>query len=204
MTALVWAAALGFALAGRYRLAARAPTEVTLTTWPPAVRISIDGEKQFAGSYVLTPVKLQLAAGRHRLSLSRDGYYAQTSEIEDVTGRKIDMNNVVLQRSTDQIFTPVEIEVAESESPVQVDVDDGFVSGETPLVLDDLLADAPHVLSIRTTVADKSTTIFRCRFTPPAPEPEAPPFKIRIKVAGTSYKATGCAKLKTKKAATPP
>lgn len=201
MTALVWAAALGFAYAGRVKLAARAPTEVTLTTWPPAVRLTINGEKQHGGAYVVTPIKLLLTAGRNRLTISRDGYYAQSSEIEDTSGRKIDMNNVVLQRSNEQTFAPVEIDVAEGAPPLLVEVDDGFAAGETPVTFDDLVADTPHILSVRekdVVGEEKRPVKLRCRFVPPAADGESAPFKIRIKASGSSFKATGCAKLKTK------
>src|SRR4051812_22800369 len=91
VTAAVWTGALAFAVAGQMRLAARAPTSVNITTWPAAVRITVDGDKQFGGAYVVTPTKVTMPAGRHKVTLSRDGYFAQSSEFDDVTGRTIEM-----------------------------------------------------------------------------------------------------------------
>jgi hypothetical protein len=201
VTALVWAAVFAVAFAGKVKLAARAPTQIALTTWPPAVRVAIDGEKQNGGAYVATPTKFSLAPGRHKLTLARDGYFAQTSEIDDVTGRTIEMTNVVLQKNGAMTFTPVQIERkddAGADVAVGYVVDDGFVAGETPALLDDLQADQPHFLTLFPAGQDAKTSRFRCRFTPPAVEPGAPPYVLAIRPAGTSgaaFKVTNCTKV---------
>lgn len=199
LTALVWVTALGLAVAGRVRLAARAPTTVTVTTWPPSVHLIVDGEKQFDGRYVLTPVNVTLSPGRHKITLSRDGYFAQTSEIEDTTGRTIEMNNVVLQRNAALSFAAVEIEMPDGDAAIGYSLDEGFAAGETPALIDDLAADLPHVLTLFSSSQESKSGKYRCRFTAPLPELDAPPLKIRVRAMGSSFKATNCHRLKPKR-----
>lgn len=198
LTIIVWTLAIMVAEAGRMKLASRAPTTVNLTTWPPAVRIAVDGEKQHGGAYVVTPTKLTLTPGEHKLTLSRDGYFAQSSTINDTSGRTYDMANVVLQRDAAMSFAAVEIETAPGDAPVAFQIDDGFTAGETPALIDDLLADQPHVLTLSAADQGAKSAPFRCRFAAPVPEPGQPSYLIKIKAQGGSFKVTNCTRLKKK------
>jgi hypothetical protein len=61
------------------------PSVLTVTTAPAGAFVVVDG-RQTAGP---TPVSVEVSAGRHNLSVKRDGYAAQTRTVEARFGRAV-------------------------------------------------------------------------------------------------------------------
>jgi hypothetical protein len=192
LTALVWGAAFTASVA-RFKLSARSQLQVELAVTPPAVRVTVDGERQFDGAYADTPLKLLLRPGHHRFKVSRDGYVAQVFQVDGDAGDELHLTQVVLEKSDGQLFQPVEISAAAGDPPVHVEIDDGLAHGETPFLFSDLTADREHAAIFYLKWPDKEPKV-RCRFTPQAPEGEDPaaPYRIRVKVKGARAKTWGC------------
>ncbi len=194
VTAFVWVAALA-ASVGRFKLAAKPPLVIALGTTPTGIRITVDGEKQFEGNYVETPVKVNMAPGRHKLKISRDGYVAHLVSVEGDSGETFRMDDVVLQRNGNYAFATVELSGQPGDQPVHVEIDDGLARGETPVNFSDLTADQPHVLAVYPKWPDKEPR-YRCKFLlPSGTDEESPALTVRLKVHGTKIKATNCDKL---------
>jgi hypothetical protein len=197
-TAFVWLAA-GAASVGKFKLAAKPPLVISLGTSPANVRIFIDGQPQFEGNYVATPVKVNMAPGKHKLKISREGFIAHLVSVEGDSGEVFKMEDVVLQRNANFNFGSAEI-TADVQTGVHVEVDDGAERGETPFVANDLVTDQQHVLSVYPKWPEKDAR-FRCKFVFPNPEDAGEPtVQINLKVKGGRVRsATGCEKIGKKK-----
>ncbi len=193
-TVFVWVTA-GAASVWRFKLAAKPPLTISLGTSPRSVRITVDGEKQFDGLYVETPVKVSMPPGRHKLKISRDGFIAHLVSVEGDSGETFRMEDVVLQRNGNFAFATIDISTQAGEPPVHVEIDDGLASGDTPLVASELTADQTHILSVYPKWPDKDLR-FRCRFTPPAAgDEESPSVHVRLRVRGVKVRASNCDKV---------
>jgi hypothetical protein len=200
LTVFVWGAA-GAASVGRFKLSARAQLSVELAVKPMAVRVAVDGERQFDGGYADTPLKLLLRPGHHRFKVSRDGYVAQVFQVDGDPGDELHLTQVVLERTQGQAFTPVEITAADGSQPVHVEVDDGLARGDLPQTMSDITAEREHMLTVFPKWPDRDVRT-RCKFTAPAaPEGDdtQQPYRIKIKVRSLKVKFTGCERAKDKK-----
>ena len=194
VTAFVWAAALAASF-GRFKLAARPPVTIALATKPPAVKITIDGERQFEGIYTDTPIKLAIPPGRHKLKISRDGYVAHLVTVEADSGETFHMEDVVLQKNANFIFASVDVDGSPGDPAAHVDIDDGLIKGDTPLSTHELIAEGIHNLTVYPNWPDQEVK-FRCKFTPEAPDQEGNPYHIKLKVRAGRVRAVGCEKVK--------
>ncbi len=197
-TAFVWLAA-GAASVGKFKLAAKAPLVISLGTTPVNVKISIDGQPQEGGAYVETPLKVNMAPGKHKLKISREGFIAHLVSVEGDSGETFRMEDVVLQRNANFNFGSVEV-TSEGVNALHVDVDEGADKGETPLTAPDLTTDQAHVLTVFPKWPEKEPR-FRCKFAFPNPDDSAEPtvsvhFKFQ---AGRLKSVTGCEKISKKK-----
>lgn len=193
-TAFVWLAA-GAASVGRFKLAAKPPLVISLGTKPANVKVHVDGEKQFEGTYVETPVKVTMPPGKHKLKISRDGFIAHLVSVEGDAGEVFKMEDVVLQRNANFSFATVEV-AAEAPHPVHVEIDDGLERGDTPFSSGDVTADQAHVLSVFPKWPEREPR-FRCKFfVAPGENDTEPTFTIQLKVKGGRVRsATNCEKL---------
>ncbi len=191
VTAFVWVAAIS-ASVGRFKLAAKTPLTISLSTQPENVRLHVDGERQFGGAYVATPVKVNLRPGRRKLRISRDGYAPHVVAIEGDAGENFRMDEVVLKKDKPDSFAMVEI--IRDGAAVHVDIDDGLAQGETPFTTADLSGNTTHTLAAYSAWPDKEP-VFRCRFKTVPHRDGEPPQRIKLKSkAGTVRSATGCQK----------
>jgi hypothetical protein len=195
LTAFVWAAALSASF-GRFKFAARAPIVVNLATRPEAVKVLVDGKKLFEGRYVKTPVKLEIAPGKRRLKIMREGYVAHVVSIEGQAGEEFKMEDVVMARQANAALVDVSVE-SQGSDQLYVEIDEGLASGQTPLEADDLMAGHEHVLAIYPKWPETEPRI-RCRFNPPA-QPNGDEYVIKIRQKGIGVIATGCDRLKPTK-----
>lgn len=191
VTALVWAAAIANT-SYRFKLAAKAGIAVSLTTLPEAVLVSVDGERQFNGAYVLTPLKLGIPPGKHKIKIARDGYIAHIVTVEGDSGEQFKMDDVVLQRNPELSFAKVSVDAP--EPGVYIEIDDGLVRGATPLVTDALVLGAEHHVAVFPRGKANVEAKWACRFTPPG-ELDGSEHAIKLKVKGDQVRATGCEKM---------
>lgn len=147
LTAVVWTCAIGGSFV-RYRLAASSGISLELATTPRFVRLALGKEPYAAGAYVETPLKLVVPPGRTRIKISRDGYIAHVVSIEGEVGDLYKMDDVVLQKKDTTGYARLAIQAPTAERPLFVEVDDGFARGETPLIVDDVLASRPHSITV--------------------------------------------------------
>lgn len=197
LTALVWLLALANS-AYRFKLSAKAQITVSLTAKPEAVRVMIDGDRQFDGNYVTTPVKILVPPGRHKIKILRDGYVAHVVSVEGDSGEQFKMDDVVLQRNPDLIFVRV-IVIADGlvEGAPYAEIDDGLARGDLPLETAEVTGFSEHVLAVYPK-GKGSEAKLRCKFTPQGDQ--APEYQIRIKIKGDQAKAvSGCEKTSKKK-----
>ena len=197
ITALVWAAAFANSTY-RFKLSAKAQIGVSLTTKPDAVRLTIDGERQFNGAYAVTPLKIAVPPGRHKLKIFRDGYVAHVVTVEGDSGEQFKMDDVVLQKNPDLTFGHVEISAdGPTDGAVYVEVDDGLVRGDLPLQTDELTSFSEHTLAIYPKGRQGEAKL-RCRFTPQG-NGEGAGHQILLKFKGDQPRAAaGCDKLSKK------
>lgn len=193
--ALVWTAALAASF-GRFRLAAKAPVLVSLATTPPAVRVTIDGIPYEAGAYVTTPLKLAVPAGAVKIKIWRDGYIANESQINARAGESRRLENIVLEKDLRAAFAKVEVTFPQNSAPLNVEIDDGLVRGETPLMTDEVKIGIEHVLTVYPRWPDRETR-FRCRFTPEGANGAEHKIKLVQTKAG-GVKAAGCERMRDK------
>lgn len=166
ITALVWIAAIATS-AGKVRLAARAPINVTLGTKPTTVRVHINNEKQFDGAYIETPRTMLLNPGRNHVRISRDGYISAVFTVDALAGEIINMTDVVLQKNAELSFHPLEIITHDNDEPVYVSINQGWVTGETPLMTSDTVSGGQYML-IAYPDWPEQTGAQRCRVRIPA------------------------------------
>lgn len=197
-TAFVWLAA-GAASVGKFKLAAKPPLVISLATTPANVKIFIDNQPQYEGAYVETPTKVNMAPGKHKLKISREGFIAHLVSVEGDSGETFRMEDVVLQRNANFNFGSVEI-TSESTQALHVEVDDGIERGETPVTAPDLTTDQQHFIAAFPKWPEKEPR-FRCKFAFPNPEDQGEPtVQVHFKVKGGRVKAvTGCEKVNKKK-----
>jgi hypothetical protein len=146
VTALVWVAAIATSV-GKFRLAAKAPVSVTLSTKPSSVRVLVNGQKQFDGAYVETPRQLTLAPGKSNIKISREGYISAAFSVDAIGGESINMTDVVLQKNADLQFQPLEVLTPEEDEPVYISLNNGFVTGETPVGTSDPVIGSTYILT---------------------------------------------------------
>ncbi len=194
VTVLVWVAAIGNSTY-KFRLAAKAAVLVSLTTKPETILVSVDGERQFEGGYVLTPVKLGVPPGKHKIKIARDGYIAHVVTVEGDSGEQFHMDDVVLQKNPDLLFAKVTVEGP--ETPVYVEIDDGLVRGDTPLVTTDVTLAADHHLTVYPRGKADLDVKWKCRFSPQG-ETEGAEHAIKVRTKGDQVKAAGCEKVGAK------
>lgn len=193
-TTFVWLAA-GVVSVGKFRLAAKPPLVISLGTTPANVRIFIDGDKQYEGAYVETPLKVNMPPGKHKLKISREGFIAHLVSVEGESGEVFRMEDVVLQRNANFNFGSLEV-TADAAAPVQVEVDEGLERGETPLTAVDLVTEQPHVLTVYPKWPEKDAK-YRCKFAfPNAEDGSEPTYQIQLKMKGGRVRsAAGCEKV---------
>ncbi len=197
-TAFVWLAA-GAASVGKFKLAAKAPLVISLGTTPASVKIFIDGQPQFEGAYVETPLKVNMPPGKHKLKISREGFIAHLVSVEGDAGETFRMEDVVLQRNANFNFGSVEI-TSEGINVLHVEIDEGADKGETPATAPDLTTDQQHVIAVFPKWPEKEPR-FRCKFAFPNPDDSAEPtVQVHFKFKGGRIKSvTGCEKINRKK-----
>ena len=188
VTALVWVAALVNSTY-KFRLAAKAAVMVSLTTKPDTVVVTVDGERQFEGGYVVTPLKLGVPPGKHKIKMARDGYIAHVVTVEGDNGEQFKMDDVVLQKNPDIAFAHVTVEGP--VPAVYAEIDDGLVRGETPLSTSDVTLGSEHRLTIYPRGKADLDVKWTCRFTPPI---DVADYAIRVKTKGNLVKASACEK----------
>jgi hypothetical protein len=194
LTAAVWAAVV-VAGVGRFKLAARPPLKVDLKTTPPQVRVTLDGRKLFDGTYVATPVGLEMPPGKHRLKIARDGYIAHAVSVEGDSADVVKMDDVMLERAPGYPVGQVDLRVRAGDPEVYLEVDDGFLAGQTPIEAEDLQADAPHTVAVYPAWPERDEQ-YRCRFIAP-PSDAAEPLAVDVTLKnGRVTAVSNCQKLK--------
>ena len=166
VTILVWAAAIATS-AGKFKLAAKTPVSISLNTKPSSVKITINNEKQFDGMYADTPRQLKISPGVSKVKVSREGYISAIFSVDAAPGETINMNDVVLQRNTDLTFQTIEITTDETDDPIFISINNGFISGETPITSDDTVSGSSYVLTAYPSWPQKESSS-RCRIKIPA------------------------------------
>jgi hypothetical protein len=188
LTAIVWGLALT-RVSVTLRLAAKAPISVSLTTTPDSVWVSIDGEREDDGEYLPTPRQLAVPPGRHKLKIARAGYIAHVVTIEGDSGEVFKMDDVVLEKNPDLLFSSLTVDGP--ETPVFVDIDAGLVRGETPLTTTDVTLGTEHVLTVYPRGKADLSVKWRCKFTPTG-DADGADYEIKLKTKGDQVKAAGC------------
>jgi len=178
-TVLVWIGAISTSFV-RYRLAAQGHVTLMLATTPTAIRLSLNGQKYADGSYVETPLKIPLIAGKTRIKIFRDGYVPHIVSVEGEIGDTYRMDGVVLQKIPDADFGRLAIQAPAAARGLFVEVDDGFARGELPLIVEDLAPTRPHSLLVYPNWPGKSAMV-RCQVPSRQPAKADEPQIVKIR-----------------------
>lgn len=208
VTVLVWIAAIATS-AGKFKMAAKAAVNISLVAKPSAVKILINNEKKFDGQYVETPQLIKVPSGKSKVKVSREGYISAVFTVDAAPGETINMNDVVLQKNPDLQFQTLEITTDEDEEPLYTSLNNGFISGETPITTFDAVAGSTYVMTVYPSWPEKEGST-RCRIKiPPAKKPQedtssflqSDVLQVSVKRSARNAKVLsfkGCDKLKNK------
>jgi len=202
ITALVWAAAIATS-AGKFKLAAKSPITIELTTKPSFVKVTINGEKHFEGVYIDTPRQIRIAGGVNRITISREGYISNLFSVDAASGETVSMNEVVLQKNPELMFQTLEINHDDRQDPIYVSVANGFIVGETPIATDDAVQGSTYIITAFPAWPDRGVQV-RCRVKMPVSHSNdyesdtltVHKVSIRKSRRGDTLFFKGCAKLK--------
>jgi hypothetical protein len=191
LTVIVWTLAiLGSFM--RRQFAAKSSVTVNLETHPLHVKVAINGQKYAEGAYVETPLLLSLAPGKSRIRISREGYIPHVVTVDGLAGAEYKMDDVVLQKSPEANFKRLAINVQPPQRVLFVEIDDGVVRGETPLVVDDLVPTKPHSLTVYPAWPAKEPAV-RCQLPVPLAALNGESHSVRVKVKSSgSLSFIGC------------
>lgn len=146
-SAVVWGLAFLVALFKSHFRASKSMT-VAVVTQPKNVKIRVNGRFLQNGRYLVTPVSVILKPGKNEIKISRDGYRSHITTIEKIEGEKLVLSEITLLKKSDFATVSVEVLGDRITNPYYVDIDKGFLHGETPLVGTDLPRKGTHVLEI--------------------------------------------------------
>lgn len=166
VTAVVWLAAIATS-AGKFKLSSKSVVSISLIAKPSAVKIIINNEKRFDGSYVETPQLLKIPPGKNKVKVSREGYISAVFTVDAAPGETISMNDVVLQKNPELQFQTLEITSGEDEEPVYASLNNGFITGETPITTLDAVAGSSYIMTAYPSWPEKESAV-RCRIKIPA------------------------------------
>jgi hypothetical protein len=194
-SAIVWGLAFLIAL---YKANFRSANSmvVSIVTVPKSVKIKVNGRFLQNGRYLSTPYMVPLKAGKNEIRISREGYRPHVTTVEKTEEEKLTLGEIALVKKSD--FETVSIEVFGDKitNPYYIDINKGFLQGETPLLGSDLPLKATHILEIYPEGSLSGTRV-KCTLTPgeQGSSHPSPSEKIRVKIARKpdgSLQASGC------------
>jgi hypothetical protein len=163
LTATIWMLVGSVALV-KFRMKASGGLELTLTTKPKLVRININGQPYSNGQYLSTPLSLYIKHGVTKIKILREGYRSHTTTVEKNQGERLRLGEVILLKKAKFEQVPIEVISDRITSPYYVEIDRGFLQGETPLIGFDLPLRGRHIVEIYPDGL-KAQSKFRCTFT---------------------------------------
>ena len=142
---------------------ARTSATLNIETEPMRVRITIDSDKAEGGAYIDTPTQITLHPGRHKLKIARDGFVTQQLTIDAESGDALNLDDIMLVRMAGVALGSAEI--TSEDTPLNCEIDDGFVRGITPMTAPDLQAGQVHQVTCFPKWPGHEGAV-KCKFTP--------------------------------------
>ncbi|MBF0441096.1 MAG: serine/threonine protein kinase [Oligoflexales bacterium] len=145
-----------------------------IKAFPKNVQLELDDVELKGGAFSITPLVLNVPPGKHKLVISRPGYESKTFKFQGNAGDRL-RNTVYLDR--DEEIEVLTIRIM-SDKKLEIDIDNGFQRGITPMLAKEITLDENHSLSFNLRTAKGKKAV--CTFKTPKEKNLEKEFVVRI------------------------